>query len=82
MAVSFPEQGGNVLNKTRIQKTDTVRKILVDIEELKFMLSCGRQSAAKIGEEAGAKLYVGRRVLWNVVKIEEYLKQQENGAFI
>ena len=70
------------MNKTRIKKTDAVKKVLVDTEELKFMLSCGRQSAIKIGEEAGAKFYVGRRVLWNASKVEEYLRKQECGAFI
>lgn len=70
------------MNKTSIEKTDVVKKALLTTGELKYMLSCGRQSAIKIGEEAGAKFYVGRRVLWNVTKIEEYLSRQGNGAFI
>lgn len=37
------------------------------------MLSCGRVSAVEIGTAAGAKIMVGRRVLWNVGKIQKYL---------
>ncbi len=37
------------------------------------MLSCGRVSAVEIGTAAGARIQVGRRVLWNVKKVQQYL---------
>lgn len=33
----------------------------------------GRASAVKLGEQAHAKLRVGRRVLWSVSKIQAYI---------
>lgn len=48
---------------------------LVDNKGLQEMLSCGRVAATKIGENANAKCRIGRRVLWNVRKINDYLEQ-------
>lgn len=45
----------------------------VDTKELQGMLACGRTTAIKIGKEAGARIEVGRRVLWNVDKVQRYL---------
>ena len=52
---------------------ETSRKMAVDTKELQAMLSCGRETACKIGTEAGAKLQVGKRVLWNVDKVQAYI---------
>lgn len=41
------------MNKTKIRATE--QPIAVDIEGLSAMLSCGRATARKIGEQAGAK---------------------------
>ena len=49
------------MNKTKIRATE--QPIAVDIEGLSAMLSCGRATARKIGEQAGAKIVIGRRVL-------------------
>lgn len=50
-------------------------KIAVNIDELCGMLSCGKTTARKIGEDAEARIYVGRRVLYNVDKVQKYLQQ-------
>lgn len=50
-------------------------KNLVDTLELQILLCCGRVSAVKIGETAGARVQLGRRVLWNVSKIQKYLDE-------
>lgn len=50
-------------------------KITVTTEELQYILSCGRDSAIQIGESAEARVQIGRRVLWNVEKIKEYINQ-------
>ena len=36
-------------------------------------LSCGRATARKIGEQAGAKIVIGRRVLYSIEKVKKYL---------
>mgnify|MGYP001029378115 FL=1 len=60
------------MNKTQNIEIKT-EKILVTTEELKALLSCGRMSAIKMGAVAGARVDVGRRVLWNTDKIRKYL---------
>lgn len=37
------------------------------------MLGCGKVTAVKIGTDAGAKVQVNKRVLWNVPKVKEYV---------
>jgi len=49
------------------------QKLAVDINELAAMLSCGTASARKIARDAGARITVGRRVLYSVQRINEYL---------
>lgn len=61
------------MNKTKKNENIKTEKILVDMEELKDMLTCGRETAIKIGEKSQSKVMIGRRVLWNVQKIKEYL---------
>ncbi len=56
------------------KKRETENKIAVDIEGLSAMLSCGNATAKKIGEDAHARITVGRRVLYSIHKVEEYLK--------
>lgn len=50
-----------------------VEKSTVDTDGLKEMLSSGRKTAVEIGMAAEARVQVGRRVLWNVRKIQQYL---------
>ena len=51
-------------------------RILVTTDELKVLCgNCGRSVALKIGNEAKARVSVGRRVFWSVPKITEYLKK-------
>lgn len=45
----------------------------VDTVGLQAMLSSGRKTAVEIGTAAGARIQVGRRVLWNVKKVQQYL---------
>ena len=44
-------------------------------KELQAMLGCGRKTAVDIGEQAGAKIQIGRRVLWNPIVVKEYIAQ-------
>ena len=53
--------------------TDTVGESrLMDTEELRAYTNLGRNNAMKLGEEIGAKVQIGRRVLWDRRKIDEY----------
>lgn len=61
------------MHKTNIIETDN--KITVDINGLQAMLSVGKNTAADVGEKAGAVIRIGRRKLYNVKKIEAYMQQ-------
>ncbi len=56
------------------------QKIAVDTKELQSMLCCGRSTALQIGEEAHARIQIGKRVLWNVAKIQSYMNRLSEGA--
>ena len=57
----------------KTSESDSSRKIAVDTKELQSMLSCGRDTAVRIGTEAQARLQFGKRVLWNVNKVQSFL---------
>ena len=44
----------------------------MDTEELRAYTNLGRNNAMKLGEEIGAKVKIGRRVLWDKRKVDEY----------
>ena len=46
------------MNKTKAREAE--KQITVDIEKLAAMLSCGHATARKIGEDAGARIEIGR----------------------
>lgn len=48
-------------------------RLAVDTKGLQNLLSCGRVTAVQIGEDAEARIEIGRRVFWNVNKIKDYL---------
>ena len=50
-----------------------IERLAVDVKGLQVLLGCGRSTAEKIGSEAGAKMQIGKRVLWNVSKVRNYL---------
>lgn len=59
------------MNKTFNRNDPDV--IAVDIEKLAAILSCGCATARKIGEQAEARIFIGRRVLYSVNKVQKYL---------
>ena len=56
-------------------KVVSVNNLTVDTAGLQSLLSAGYPTAGEIGVAAGAKITVGRRVLWNVSKIQKYLDE-------
>ena len=63
------------MRKTTSYSSTFSDALSVDTAGLQKMLNSGRQTATQIGMAAGAKIYVGRRVLWNVAKIRKYLDE-------
>lgn len=64
----------SIVNRTKIREIREPEKMIaVDIERLSAMLSCGYATARKIGEQAHAKIIIGRRVLYSVEKVRGYL---------
>lgn len=62
------------MNKTmKMSNALPFGKSSIDTKELQEMLSCGRVTAVQIGNNANARIQIGRRVLWNVRKINAYL---------
>lgn len=53
----------------------SVNDLTVDTEGLQRLINAGRQTAVEIGTAAGAKIVIGRRILWNVSKIRKYLDE-------
>ncbi len=49
-------------------------RLAVDIDGLAALLSCGQATARKIAVDAGARIIIGRRVLYSVKKVEKYLE--------
>lgn len=58
--------------KNRTSITIMGESRLMDTEELRAYTNLGRNSAMKLGEEIGAKVRIGRRVLWDRVKVDQY----------
>ena len=48
-------------------------KITVTTDELQALLGCGHKSAVEIGKLAEARVQFGKRVLWNVERVKEYI---------
>lgn len=49
------------------------KRLAVTTNELQALLGCGRKSAVDVGELAEARIQLGKRVLWNVQKVQTYL---------
>lgn len=56
-------------NQTRID----IVPITYDMKGLRLALGCGRYTAEKIAEEAGARIKIGSRVLYDANKIRAYI---------
>lgn len=48
---------------------------LLDTDELRAYTNLGRNSAMRLGEEVGAKIKIGRRVLWDKEKLDQHFNE-------
>ena len=55
------------------KQSESTMKLTVTTDGLQNLLDCGRPTAVEIGTLAGARVEVGKRVLWNVNKVQRYL---------
>ena len=61
------------MNKTSRKTLQLSNRLTANTDSLAEYRDCGRTTAVKIGEAAGAKIQIGKRVLWNVSKVQTYL---------
>ena len=61
-----------MIMRSKTATTTEGQSRLMDTEELRAYTNLGRNNAMKLGEEIGAKVKIGRRVLWDRRKIDEY----------
>lgn len=71
---SLPVTRGESMIKTN-EHNVSFNDLTVDTAGLQALTHAGIKTATEIGVAAGAKIYVGRRVLWNVAKIRKYLDE-------
>ena len=58
--------------RNRTVTSSAVESRLMDTEELRAYINLGRNNAMKLGDEIGARVQIGKRVLWDRVKIDAY----------
>ena len=59
---------------------DNVYPITVDVRGLMTLFGLGRNTAMKVGKEAGAVIRLGpRKTLYNVERVRQYLEQRMEG---
>ena len=58
--------------RKRLSTSITNDSRLMDTEELRAYTNLGRNNAMKLGDEIGARVQIGKRVLWDRVKIDQY----------
>lgn len=64
--------GGKNMYATKQSKI-TDNTVTIDTKTLTELLHCGKVTAVKIGTDAEAKVQVGKRVLWNLSKVQRYI---------
>lgn len=59
------------MKKTKFECVEN--PIMVNVEQLQARLNCGYKTAVQIGIKAKARVHEGRRVWYNINKVEKYL---------
>lgn len=59
------------MNKTLDRESEQF--LTVSADTLAGLLNCGRSTAVKIGADSGARIRIGRRVLYKVSAVSKYL---------
>ena len=61
------------MRATKRQDIPVSNMVAVNADTLAGILDCGRATAVKIGADAGARIQIGKRVLYSVEKVRKYL---------
>ena len=61
------------MKTTKKNLLNAEEKITVNSDTLAELLDCGKATAVQIGKDSGARIQVGRRVLYSVPKVQAYL---------
>ena len=61
------------MQKTRVTNIIKYSPLTVSTPVLAEMLGCGMKTATDIGTAAKGRIQHGKRVMWNVNKVQEYL---------
>ncbi len=61
------------MRRTKANNVDNA--IMINVNQLMEKLNCGYKTAKEVGELANARIYIGRRVWYNIEKIQEYLDE-------
>ncbi len=64
--------GGDMMNKRKTRNINAPQR-LFSTTELSDYLALGRNKSVEVGDKAGARIQVGRRVLWDKQKIDLYI---------
>lgn len=64
------------MNKTTSYVIDLDKRICVTSDELCSLLGCGKKSAFEIAERAEARVQIGKRVLFSVEKIRDFISKE------
>lgn len=62
-----------ILPKDKASTIHLKDKSLVNTANLMELLDCGKHTAIEIGNKAGAKVCIGRKLFWNVKLIQQYI---------
>ena len=69
------------MHKTRFDNSNE-SFLAVDTSTLQKQMCCGYRTAVKIGMNANARIQIGKRVLWNVAKVQAYLDSISEGECV
>lgn len=61
--------------RMRENRIESLESRLMDTRQLCVYTNMGRNSAMKLGNEIGARVQVGSRVLWDKKKIDNYIDE-------
>ncbi len=61
------------MHKTNKKAVEFNDRLAVSSETLAQLLDCGRNSAIQLGKSANAEIRIGKRLLFNVRKIQQHL---------
>ncbi len=63
-------------NQNNTRCVNENEQLLVDTKTLRKILNCGHATAIKIGEQANARIKIGKRVLWSKKAIKDFIENQ------